>query len=313
MSEFHRPVMLDQCVDFLQVRDGGVYVDATLGGGGHSLGLLEKNPGIRIFGFDQDQDALSRARERLAGFEKQVEFIQANFSQMRTELALRKIKGIDGVLFDLGVSSHQLDTPQRGFSFDTDEPLDMRMDQSLRRSAKDAVNELTKAQLSRIFKEYGEELNAGRIAARIVVMRAGKPLESTAELAQAVESVAGKGSRESLKCKVRVFQALRIFVNRELEVLEPALRDAINLLTPGGRIAVLSYHSLEDRIVKTVFREARDGCVCPPEAVDCVCGKHKQLVLITKKPLEAEEEEISTNSRARSAKLRVAEKIKGEK
>lgn len=313
MSEFHRPVMLDECVSFLQPRDGGVYVDATLGGGGHSLGLLEKNPNIRVFAFDQDKDALSQARKRLAGFKEQVEYIGTNFSQMRTELALRKIKAIDGVLFDLGVSSHQLDTPQRGFSFDSDEPLDMRMDQSQRKNAKDAVNELSKAVLSRIFKEYGEELNAGRIASRIVYQRESKPLESTADLARAVESVVGKGTRESLKSKVRIFQALRIYVNRELEVLEPALRDAINLLSPGGRVAVLSYHSLEDRIVKTVFREARDGCVCPPEAMGCVCGKHRQVILITKKPLEAEEEEISTNSRARSAKLRVAEKIKGEK
>lgn len=313
MSEFHRPVMLDECVSFLQPRDGGVYVDATLGGGGHSLGLLKKNPNIRVFAFDQDKDALSQARKRLAGFKEQVEYIGANFSQMRTELALRKIKAIDGVLFDLGVSSHQLDTPQRGFSFDSDEPLDMRMDQSQRKNAKDAVNELSKAVLSRIFKEYGEELNAGRIASRIAFQRETKPLESTADLARAVESVVGKGTRESLKSKVRIFQALRIYVNRELEVLEPALRDAINLLSPGGRVAVLSYHSLEDRIVKTVFREARDGCVCPPEAMGCVCDKQRQVILITKKPLEAEEEEISTNSRARSAKLRVAEKIKGEK
>ncbi|MCB5224370.1 MAG: 16S rRNA (cytosine(1402)-N(4))-methyltransferase RsmH [Candidatus Cloacimonadaceae bacterium] len=313
MSQFHVPVMLDECVEFLQPRDGGVYVDATLGGGGHSLGLLTKNPNIRVYGFDQDENALAQAREKLAGFADRVEFIRANFSRMRTELALRRVKNIDGVIFDLGVSSHQLDTSERGFSFDGDAPLDMRMDSSLNYCAKDAVNELGKAELSRIFKEYGEELNAGRIAAKIVSQRVNKPLQSTSDLVKTIESVVGKGSRESLKSKARIFQALRIYVNRELEVLEPALRDAINLLSPGGRIAVLSYHSLEDRIVKNVFREARDGCVCPPEAMDCVCGKRKQVILICKKPLEAGEEEILNNIRSRSAKLRVAEKILGEK
>ena len=312
MTEFHTPVMLDQCVDFLQPRAGGVYVDATLGGGGHTLGLLGKEGRIRVYGFDQDAEALAEAKVRLADHPDRVELIGANFSRMRTELALRKVKSIDGALFDMGVSSHQLDERERGFSFDGEAPLDMRMDRSQGQSAAKVVNELTQAELARIFKHYGEELNAGRIAARIVKERAARPIRTTSELARVIESVAGKGTRESLKSKARIFQSLRIYVNHELEVLEPALRDAINLLSQGGRIVVLSYHSLEDRIVKNVFKTAADGCVCPPRAMHCNCGKHKQLALLTKKPLTAGATEAESNSRSRSVKLRAAEKIQGD-
>ncbi len=313
MKVYHTPVMLAECVAYLQPRAGGVFVDATLGGGGHALGLLEAAEGIKVYGFDQDAAALAEAEETLRDHSGSVELIGANFSRLRTELALRKVKGIDGALFDLGVSSHQLDERERGFSFDGDAPLDMRMDGEQSYTAAEAVNTLPQAELAKIFKEYGEELNAGRIAAKIVKERVKQPLQTTSELARLIESVAGKGSRESLKSKARIFQAMRIHVNRELEVLAPALRDAINLLSPGGRIVVLSYHSLEDRIVKNVFKAAADGCVCPPKAMTCVCGKHKQLALLTKKPLTAGQAETETNIRARSAKLRAAEKIMGER
>ncbi len=312
MRAYHTPVMLAECVAYLQPRAGGVYVDATLGGGGHALGLLQAAEGIKVYGFDQDADALAEANARLAEYRGSVELIGTNFSQMRTELALRKVKGIDGALFDLGVSSHQLDEHQRGFSFDGSAPLDMRMDRGQSYTAAEAVNTLTQAELTRVFREYGEELNAGRIAAKIVKERVKQPLQTTSDLARVIESVVGTGSRESLKSKARVFQSLRIHVNGELEVLAPALQDAVNLLTPGGRIVVLSYHSLEDRIVKNVFKIAADGCVCPPRAMRCDCGKHKQLALLTKKPLVASAEETANNIRSRSVKLRAAEKIMGE-
>lgn len=312
MTDFHTPVMLSQCVGYLQPQAGGVYVDATLGGGGHTLGLLKQCKDIRVFGFDQDQEALAEAKKKLSDYEGQLELINANFSRLRTELALRKVKSIDGILFDLGVSSHQLNKYERGFSFDHEAPLDMRMDRSIDYTAYEAVNELSQAELARIFREYGEDLNAGRFASRILKERGTKKLETTSDLARVIESVAGKGTRESLKSKVRIFQALRIHVNGELEVLEPALRDAINLLSIGGRIVVMSYHSLEDRIAKKVFKEAAEGCVCPPRAMQCICGGHKQLTLLTKKPLEASDEEILSNIRSRSVKLRAAEKIMGE-
>lgn len=312
MKVYHTPVMLTECVAYLQPRAGGVYVDATLGGGGHALGMLQATEGIRVYGFDQDADALAEAKERLAAYSDSCELIGTNFSRLRTELALRGVKSIDGALFDLGVSSHQLDEQARGFSIDGNAPLDMRMDRGQNYSAADALNTLTQAELTRVFKDYGEELNAGRIAAKIVKERVKQPLRTTAELARVIESVAGTGSRESLKSKVRIFQALRIHVNRELEVLAPALQDAVNLLSPGGRIVVLSYHSLEDRIVKNVFKTAADGCVCPPRAMHCNCGKHKQLALLTKKPLAASDEETASNTRSRSVKLRAAEKIMGE-
>jgi 16S rRNA (cytosine1402-N4)-methyltransferase len=312
MNDFHTPVMLAKCVEYLRPQAGGVYVDATIGGGGHSLGLFAACKDIKVFGFDQDPEAIERAKEALAGYEDNLELIQANFSRLRTELALRKVKAIDGALFDLGVSSHQLDTRERGFSFDADAPLDMRMDQSSKYTAADAVAELSQAELAKIFREYGEDLDAGRVAARIVKEREARHLKTTGDLARVIESVAGKGTKESLKTKVRIFQALRIHVNRELKVLEPALKDIINILKPGGRIVVMSYHSLEDRVVKNVFRSAATGCDCPPRAVICSCGKKKQLELLTRKPLTADPAETGDNVRSRSVRLRAAEKIMGE-
>jgi len=312
MNQFHLPVMAAQCVQFLAPRPGGVYVDATVGGGGHSLALLKAEPQIRLFAFDQDEEAIAQAAEKLDAYRDRVDIIKSNFSRLRTELALRRIKSIDGIIFDLGVSSHQLDNAARGFSFDQEAELDMRMDRSQSLTAAMVVNTLPQAELARIFKEYGEEQNAARIARAIVAARKKKPLRTTMELARLIEAVAGKGSRDSLKTKVRIFQSLRIQVNRELEVLEPTLKDAINLLTTGGRIVVLSYHSLEDRIVKNTLRAAASGCNCPPNVLTCVCGRTKRLKLLSKRAIVASVGEVEENNRSRSARLRAAEKIKGE-
>lgn len=312
MNSYHTPVLAESCVKYLNPQPGGVYVDATLGGGGHALALLQKCPQLRLYGFDQDPEAIAQARATLADYQDQVEFIPANFVRQRTELALRQVKAIDGVLFDLGVSSHQLDTPERGFSFDREAPLDMRMDGRITRTAEEIVNQSSQSELAKIFKEWGEEPQAGRIARKIVEQRNLKPVATTRDLARLIEQVYTPGTRDALKAKVRIFQAMRICVNRELEVLEPALQDAINLLKPQGRIVVLSYHSLEDRIVKNTFRRAAASCVCPPGLPQCVCGKKRQLELLTKRPLTAEDTEVESNVRSRSVRLRAAEKLMGE-
>ena len=306
---FHTPVMAEKCISYLNLRAGKIYVDATTGGGGHSLAMLKSEPSIRLYCFDQDMEAIEEASKKLSNYEN-VELIKANFQQLRTELAYRKVKGIDGILFDLGVSSHQLNNENRGFSFEKDAPLDMRMDSSQEYSAYDAVNELDAKELARIFRDYGEELNAYRIAKAIEW--SPKPVNTTGELTRIIESVVGKGTKASLKTKVRIFQALRIYVNKELEVLASTLKDAINLLNPKGRIVVLSYHSLEDRIVKQEFKRAEQECICPPRSLACNCNHHKQLVILTSKPITASEEEILANPRSRSAKLRAAEKVKEE-
>ena len=305
--------MVQECLAYLSAGADGVIVDATVGGGGHSLAMLQAFPQARLVCFDQDPEALEVARNALVGYLDRVELVRSNFRDMRTCLSLRKIKQVSGILFDLGVSSHQLDTADRGFSFDHKAALDMRMDPDAGLTAGQAVNELPERELASIIKDYGEELNAGRIARAIVKRRTEKPVEDTRDLARIIESVAGIGTRESLKTKVRVFQAIRIHVNRELEVLESALNDAIDILKPGGRIVVLAYHSLEDRIVKNAFRKAAGGCVCPPRAMDCVCGQKPRLKVLTGRPLIADATETEKNTRARSAKLRAGEKLLGEK
>lgn len=310
MSSYHLPVMLAESIEHLNLRAGKVYVDATLGGGGHSLGMLKKEPKIQLFGFDQDESAICEATVILNGYKPTL--IKSNFRNLRTQLAYRQIKGIDGILFDLGVSSHQLDEAERGFSFDKDARLDMRMDRELELSAADLVNGSDYYELKRIFKEYGEEAAAGKIAKAIIEKRAEGQIYSTAQLAGIIETVGGKGTKESLKTKVRIFQAIRIAVNDELNALQQALRDAINLLNPGGRIVVISYHSLEDRIVKNMFKEAETDCLCPPQIIHCICNHKSKIKVLTRRPLSPSEEEIGSNIRARSAKLRVAEK-KGKK
>ncbi|MCB5265454.1 MAG: 16S rRNA (cytosine(1402)-N(4))-methyltransferase RsmH [Candidatus Cloacimonetes bacterium] len=310
MSAYHQPIMVQTCLDMLQLKAGGIYVDATLGGGGHALAMYQTEPKIRLYAFDQDADAIAEAGQRLKDYNPVL--IQANFRDLRTSLAYNKVKGIDGILFDLGVSSHQIDETERGFSFDRDAALDMRMDRGQELNAAQVVNESSTAELRRIFREYGEENAAGRIARAIETARADKAIATTKDLASIIESVVGVGSKESLMTKVRIFQALRIFVNDELGALPIALTDAINLLNPGGRIVVMSYHSLEDRIVKNTFKLEATDCICPPAIINCICEHSSKLKIITRRPLMADSEEISDNVRSRSAKLRVAEKKKGE-
>lgn len=309
MSIYHQPVMVSECIDLLALKPGGIYVDATLGGGGHSWAMLQACPEIKLFGIDQDDDALAMASTVLNNGINEIGLIKSNFSQLRTELALRKVKSIDGILYDLGVSSHQIDAVERGFSYDRDALLDMRMDSEIKETAADIVNSLSVRELTQIIRDYSEELHAGRIARAIEQARASKPVERTIELSRIIESVVGTGSKDSQKSKARVFQALRIYVNRELEVLPYSLKDAINLLNKGGRIVVMSYHSLEDRIVKNIFRDSATGCKCPPNILKCVCGKVPRVKLLTSRPVLASEQEIKLNSRARSAKLRAAVKI----
>lgn len=306
---FHTPVMVQECLSYLNLRAGHIYVDATTGGGGHSLAMLNAQPEIKLYCFDQDIEAIEEAGKKLNNSQN-VELIHSNFKQLRTELAYRKVKGIDGILFDLGVSSHQLESAERGFSFEKDAPLDMRMDKNLNYNAYNAVNELDAKTLTRIFRDYGEEQNAYRIAKAIE--KSPKPIKTTSELAKIVESVAGKGTKTSLKTKVRIFQALRIYVNKELEFLSLVLQDAINLLNPQGRIVVLSYHSLEDRIVKQTFKKAEQDNEKQPVRYNSNNNYHRQLIILTKKPVTATEEEILVNPRSRSAKLRAGEKVQRE-
>ena len=308
MKPYHVPVMVKECIEFLHLKNGGIYVDATLGGGGHSKAMLEANPTINLYGLDQDIEAIEQATIVLEPWADQVCIIQNNFTALRTELALRKIKGIDGILFDLGVSSHQIDQASRGFSFDGDAELDMRMDQESELSAFKIVNELEMYDLTKIIKDYGEELYAKRIARAIVEARELAEIKSTKQLADIVESCV-KSGKESVKSKARVFQAIRIHVNSELDVLQSALADSIHILNPGGRIVVMSYHSLEDRIVKQAFKTASTGCDCPPQAPMCFCNKVPIMKSLTRRPILASESEIENNSRSRSAKLRAAEKI----
>lgn len=312
-NSYHTPVLLAQCVQYLNLQKGGVYVDCTLGGGNHSLALLQACPDIQLYGFDQDAEAIRESEQKLQPYADRVNLIRANFSMLRTELALRRVKQVDGVLYDLGVSSRQLDNGERGFSIDKNAPLDMRMDQSQELDAAYVVNNLSEPELKKIFKEYGEELHAGRIAKAILRSRATGTIATTGDLVRIIESVAGKGTKESLKTKIRVFQGLRIYVNGELDVLSPSLQDAIDLLSIGGRIVVLSYHSLEDRIVKNLFRTAATGCDCSPQAVVCSCSKKSQLKLLTKRPLQSDASEVEENSRSRSVRLRAAEKCREEK
>ncbi|MFA6910295.1 MAG: 16S rRNA (cytosine(1402)-N(4))-methyltransferase RsmH, partial [Candidatus Cloacimonadaceae bacterium] len=272
-------------MDYLNLQKGKIYVDATLGGGGHALAMYQRESGIRLYGFDQDEEAINAATKRLQGYSPVL--IKANFRDLRTQLAYNKVKGIDGILFDLGVSSHQLNETKRGFSFDREAELDMRMDREAELSAQQIVNEYSYEELKRIFKEYGEEQSAGRIGRAIERYRAERRINTTTELAGIIETVVGSGSKESLKTKVRIFQALRICVNDELNALSGALDDAVNLLNPGGRIVVMSYHSLEDRIVKNTFKLAEQDCICPPAIINCVCSHYSKLKILTRRPITA--------------------------
>jgi 16S rRNA (cytosine1402-N4)-methyltransferase len=306
----HVPVLLTETTHALQPQPGGLFVDATVGGGGHAEKVLELTiPDGRLLALDADPAALEASRTRLAPFGNRVRFARAYSDHLMEAAREYGFWGVDGVLFDLGVSSPQIDTPERGFSFQSDAPLDMRFGPDAARSAADLVNELPERALREIIGEYGEERYAGRIARHIVEERASHPILTTEQLAGVVKRAKPRSSSERIHPATRVFQALRIAVNDELGRLSRSLPQALDVMRAGGRLAVISFHSLEDRIVKQFMRQESVGCICPPELPACVCGRTPTVRLVTRRPLTASEAEIAVNPRARSAKLRVAEKV----
>jgi 16S rRNA (cytosine1402-N4)-methyltransferase len=311
MGVFHKPVLVAEAIDSLQCRAGAVYVDGTLGGGGHAREILEASaPDGRLIGIDTDGDALREAETRLAPFGDRKILVKGNFTDMETILSGMKIAKVEGILLDLGVSSHQLDTAERGFSFTLDAPLDMRMDRDGGQSADDLVHTLTEGELERVIREFGEERMARRIARAIVARRAVSPIRTTGELASVVTGAMPRARGPvRIHPATRTFQALRIAVNDELAGLQRALTDGMGLRKPGGRFCVISFHSLEDRMVKNTFRAAEKGCTCPPDLPVCACGRKPTMIVITRRPVVPGEAEINDNPRARSAKLRTAERI----
>jgi 16S rRNA (cytosine1402-N4)-methyltransferase len=307
----HLPVMPVEALHYLAPRSGGIYVDGTVGGAGHAALLLAASaPDGLLIGFDRDPVALGAAAARLAQYGERVRLIRSNFAGMGSHLAALGITAIDGLLLDLGVSSHQLDTGARGFSFRSDAPLDMRMDPDLPATAADLVNELPEEELARIVREFGEERWAKRIAAFIVRARAEAPITTTSRLVDVIKGAIPRAKwEERLHPATRTFQALRIAVNDELGSLEEGLGAGLGLLKKGGRAVIISFHSLEDRIVKESFRSMARGCTCPKDLPRCVCGRVPQLKILTGRPVMAGEAELAANPRARSAKLRAAEKL----
>ena len=303
---YHKPIMVSEVLELLKPARGGVFVDGTLGGGGHAEAVLSAMPQDgRLFGIDRDGDALREAGKRLSRFSDRFTAIRGNFFDMKSLLHAHGVTAVDGILLDLGVSSHQLDEGSRGFSYKAEAPLDMRMDQSAPLSARTVVNEWPEAELKRIFFAYGEEKFSGLIARRIVERRQIRPIETTTELAELIKgAIPARYRNEPQHPARRCFQAIRIAVNGELDGLEDAIRAAHDLLNPGGRLAILTFHSLEDRIVKNVFRSFESPCVCPKSAPVCICGKKPTAKVLTRHPLVASEQEQTENSRATSAKLR---------
>ena len=311
MSEFHHvSVLLEECIEGLAIKPDGIYVDGTLGGAGHSSRIAAKLTTGRLIGIDRDNVALEAAAERLRPFEDRITLVHANFCDMDQALQELGIDKVDGILLDLGVSSPQLDDGQRGFSYMTDAPLDMRMNGEDVRDARQIVNTWSYEELKRILYDYGEERFAPRIAAAICRRREQAPIETTLELVDVIKSaMPASALREKQHPAKRSFQAIRIAVNDELGAVETVMKKAVPLLNPGGRLAVITFHSLEDRIVKNAMAEAAKGCTCPPSFPVCVCGKKPQVRIVTRKPIVSGEEELERNPRARSAKLRICEKL----
>ncbi|MDR0944473.1 MAG: 16S rRNA (cytosine(1402)-N(4))-methyltransferase RsmH [Ruminococcus sp.] len=308
MEFSHKPVLLDEVINGLNINPSGTYIDGTCGGAGHSIAIASRLDGLGggfLIGIDRDPDAVKIAEKRLEPYEAVVS--QGNFDEMAEIAAKYEVSSADGILLDLGVSSHQLDTPERGFSYHDDAPLDMRMSKS-GLSAADVVNDYSRDELVKILFEYGEERFAYRIADRIIAEREDKPIRTTSELAKIVsDAYPGRFKRDKNPCR-KTFQAIRMEVNDELEHVSVGIGVAFDLLKTGGRLAIITFHSLEDRLVKRRFLSFTKGCTCPPDFPKCVCGKTSSGILITKKPITAAEAEISENNRSRSAKLRIIEK-----
>ena len=310
MEFVHRSVLLQECIDALAIKPDGIYLDGTLGGAGHSSQIARRLRTGRLIGVDRDTVALEAAGKRLEPYMDRVTLVHSNFSEIASILDNLGLEKIDGMLFDLGVSSPQLDDGSRGFSYMTDAPLDMRMNRQDSLSAYDVVNFWPREELRRILFDYGEERYAPLIAAAIERKRTEHPIETTLELVDVIRSaMPNKALREKQHPAKRSFQAIRIAVNDELGSVEKMLKDAVDRLNPGGRLAVITFHSLEDRIVKSAMQHAARGCTCPPEFPVCVCGNKPKVKVLTKKPIISSEEELNENPRARSAKLRVAEKL----
>ena len=305
----HESVLPEETIEYLNVKPDGIYVDGTLGGAGHASRVLEKLETGKLIGIDQDAEALEAAGKRLEPFGEKAILVKDNFLNIETILKQLHIDEVDGILLDIGVSSYQIDNPERGFSYKNDAPLDMRMDRDGKLSAKDVVNTYRKEDLARIIREYGEENFAGNIARHIVNEREKAPIETTGELARIVEQAIPAKVRKGKKgVAKKTFQAIRIEVNRELDVLEDSIDTMIGHLKPGGRLCIITFHSLEDRIVKNAFKRNQDPCTCPSDFPVCVCGKRPRGHVLTKRPVIPSQEECSRNKRATSAKLRVFER-----
>ncbi|NLL88695.1 MAG: 16S rRNA (cytosine(1402)-N(4))-methyltransferase RsmH [Firmicutes bacterium] len=313
MEFAHQPVLLNEVLWGLNLKSNGIYVDCTLGGGGHSLAILEAQPDCRVIGIDRDPQAFDAARPRLACFGARVELVHGNFRNIDQILSNLNIHAVHGIIMDIGVSSPQLDHAERGFSYQHDARLDMRMDPIQQVTAYDLVNNLSRRELARIIREYGEERWAARIAEFVDKYRQKQPIETTNQLVSIIKAAIPKKARiEGPHPAKRTFQALRIAVNDELGALTEALEKATELLQPGGRLCVITFHSLEDRIVKRFFNRISNPCSCPPDLPVCSCGKRQLVTVVTKKPLTASRAELAVNPRARSAKLRVSERLPKE-
>lgn len=309
----HKPVLLEECIEFLNIRPDGIYVDGTLGGGGHSSEIIRNLGSDGVFiGIDQDKNAIEAAKRKFSSLDIRAKVIieHTNFENIREVLEAHKIGSVDGVLLDLGVSSHQLDEGERGFSYQHDAPLDMRMNQKSEFNAYELVNTWSRNEIAQVIRDYGEEKWASRIAEFIVKSREEQKIETTGELTDIIKAaIPAAARREGPHPAKRTFQAIRIAVNRELEVLKSFLNSISEILNPEGRVAIITFHSLEDRIVKQSFRELAKGCICPRDFPQCVCGIKPKLKIITRKPVTPSDPELEINPRARSAKLRVAQRI----
>lgn len=304
----HYSVMLRETIDYLNIKPDGIYLDGTLGGGGHAWEVCSRLRQGHLYGIDQDDAAIAAAGQRLAAFADRITLIRNNYCNARVALEEQGVEQVDGIVLDLGVSSYQLDTQERGFSYRYDSPLDMRMDRRQSLTARDIVNSYSETELFHIIRDYGEDTFAKNIAKHIVSARKQEPIETTGQLNEIIRAAIPARMRQSGHPSKRTFQAIRIECNHELEVLRSALEDLMDMLSPGGRLCIITFHSLEDRIVKTAFKKAENPCTCPPEFPVCVCGKQPKGSVITKKPVLPGRKELEENSRSKSAKLRVFEK-----